>query len=227
MNLVTYIKSLFDTTPLDPTKRYETKSQACPRDLKIKKVAVNTCYGAGIGGAITSAIVPMMAINIVSMGLGTAVGAAAAGVFGGAASLWTMKQSEKLEKYFDWTDYSDRSQVMKDTMALKNVKLKVLLKVPSSPAYRINNLKRYGVLSKDFAERMQNIVTRFQKVDRTITSINYEFPLVTQRPSDNEAEQRIATAFEKAKEEKRKIKEEWNRFQKEVSADLPNFSPAA
>lgn len=223
-SLVTAIKGMFESKPLSPTQRYEKESQKSPRDLAIKRFAVDTFYNGSLATLATSIVAPLIVVNFATGGAMLAITAAAAGVFGVATSIWGMGKSNELNKEWDWTDYSNKVNVEKDSIAITNLDLNVLVKNSSSPVHRISNLKRYGVLSDESAKTMQSIVDRYLKIKQIITDLDYQYPLITRtNDQSNPSVQKISLAFQNAKLELKSIKTEWKSFQQAVKSDLPEL----
>ena len=210
--------------PISPTQRWEKKSHSCPRDLSIKRFGVDALFNGSVATLSGSLMAPFIATNFLTGGAFTV---AALGVLGVWASVKGLYKSYDLDKKLDWTDYSNKSKVEEDIISITSTKLKVLIAKSDSPAYRVGNLKKYGVLGKENASRMQSIVDRYIQNQENINDLAYRQPLVTKLINSNDARvKKIIGAFQNAVLEHKDIKAEWADFQRTVKSDLPNIDLA-
>ncbi len=214
------IKSFFSPKPLPPNERWEKMSANCKRDLTIKKVALDALKCLSVGSGIISFAVPFLALSLHSGGLFLAVGAAVVAVCGVAAAILGIRKAEDLQKYFDWTDYSDKFTIMQDCNRITQSSLKVLADIPQSCTSRISNLRKYGVLSSENGKRMQDIFTRYVQLRKDCKKYSYEHPDLAK----SHAEDVRLKEYNGLKKQLDDVKKEWKQFQQDVTPDLPTFA---
>ncbi len=202
--IVDKIKAVFATKELTPDERWKKLSQRCSRDITIKKIAAEALKYLSIGSSLVCATVPFMVLSLATGGLGLVLGAGIIAVAGVSASILGIFKSEELKKYFDFTDYSSQTTVRDDILKIKQRSLSELAFHLNSPVYRIDNLRRYGVISSKSADRMQLIFLNYIKFRDNCKNLAYE---------------NLSNDSEKAR--LKEIKQEWKQFQSTIDNDLP------
>lgn len=218
---VSRVTNFFKPHTLTPDERWRRESKYCVTINRISNVAAQIFKGLLVGMGVASLVVPSIVIGLGTSGLGLAIGAAAVAVAGVALSIFVFIQLEKMRKSLDFTDYSDKSVVSKDIDRLTRLPLDVLSEPRTSPIYRIDNLKRYGVIGGKSAERMQALCTNYKEARQLMQKYAYEYPHVA--IAGNSAGPGVEL-YKKAKERLEKSRLDWAQFQTDVVKDLPKFA---
>ena len=214
------IRAFFKPKELTPDERWKKESKHCRLANKVTNTAIHVIKATLVGVGIASLVVPAIAIAIGTGGLGIAIGAAVIAVAGVAAAILGFLKLEDVRKSLDFTDYSDKSTVIKDINRITQLPLQVLSEAPNSPVYRIKQLCKWGVIGSKSAARMQAIYKSYKDAHQLVQKYVYDHPHV--QNIDNLTGPSVA-AYKKAKERLDKANVEWVQFQQDVLKDVPKF----
>jgi hypothetical protein len=219
-NFLDKIRSLVKPQVLSPVERWQKKSKSCGFDLKIKEAALVALKAVSVGTGLTSLVVPTLALALPTGGLSLAIGSAIIAVAGVSASILGVYKTEKLRKYFDWTDYSDKATVKQDIERITNLDLEALANQSDSPVHRIKNLTKYGILSSKQASRMKGIFKSFVEARKYCQKLSYDNPRMFKAQNLQDP---AFMAYNRGKEKLEAINKTWMQFQHDVSSDLPSI----
>jgi hypothetical protein len=187
----------------------------------VAKTAIQVLKGISVGVGIGCLIVPFVAVALGTGGLGIALGVAAIAVAGVAAAILGFMKLEERRKSLDFTDYSDKSTVMKDIDRITQLPLQVLADTPNSPIYRIDKLCKYGVIGSKSAKRMHAIFDSYKDANQLLDKYVYDNPHVYNKIDNLTGP--ATQAYKKARQRLDQANIDWIQFQKDILRDVPQF----
>jgi hypothetical protein len=224
-----FFTSLFSPNkPLSPVERWEKMSATSPRDNSIKSVALEVLHKGSWVGVGASIVVPLIWLHIGTGGLSLAIGAVALGVFGLLSSKLGISQSSRLKNKWDWTDYSDKTTMLTDCERITKLSLSQLNSTPASPLLRLDNMRKYGVISSGSAGKLQNIFDRYINTKKIANQLAFANPAFKSVHDDfpvlSNVQKKLYVNYREAKENLKMIKTEWKGLQNDLLVDLSTFN---
>jgi hypothetical protein len=138
---------------VSPEERWANASKHSKRDNIIKAIGLAVIALIGVAAVpVLFATAPLSLSALATVGCVVACVAAPI-LSGGIATLVGFKM--------DWNNYSDKKIVEEDRRDLTSKSLEDLYRNPASALHRIENLKKYGVLSEDIANQMAEFKTQY------------------------------------------------------------------
>lgn len=206
-----------------PTERWESKRTLSFGDNLIKHIAIGIFGTLGVLGFVgfgfTPAVIlvgfPFLAVTLPYM-IGT-VTLLGMGVVSGM-----------LCSYFDLNNYRDEKTVRADCIFLTTRPLNEIY--GSSVIQRMDNLEKYGILSKKTAENIKIVLKKYENCLHVINQPRAPCLIGKNNRFTNhiiEAYKKSIEVYEKAVEEHQQVQIEWNHLQENILEDLPTLDVIA
>lgn len=215
------MSSLSNVLPLqgveDSTAVWEEKSKLCERDQLIKKIAIAA-----------------IAVLGVALGVGLFTGVFLARVLapvGMLTVLFSVLFAAFASESCDWTKYSDKKVAQRVVDCIKTVDLEKFVElskkhyffdgVRPDTKFEIDNLERYGFINKDKARKMHKFANEWKENETLIIREKRENKVLIDLRKKGQTQGQIIASlveYDKAIEARKKLKEEWVEFRKELTA---------
>lgn len=233
-----------DSSNSNPSVSYEKSVSKCTRDLVIKKMALSIIILLNVAalGAIFTYITlycpiperPLLISTFVVGVLGALVSlkVPTLGVTGGnytqftnpvsllgrAATLILFGPVLLVIKKIDWTNYADPYVANQVSEELSRLSFKEL-----SPLYgpRIENLKKYGFISQEKAQKLKDLHEHYQKHKKAHDLFLTHSKNFLKEITDDKAENLFLQNLDKTKESLEDIESDWLQLKHQIIPSLP------
>lgn len=199
-----------------PTERWKDKSKHSQRDNIIKGIAVAILGSLGLVGlcglAFMPLILPVGSLNPVTF---------MTYLFGNILLLGLGVGSFTLSvDWLDWRNYSNKEQVNKEGVELTTQSLAFLVSKQSSPIHRLENLKKYGVISEEIADKLKDVSQKYENCLEKMHVIEYTYSGLNVNVQ-NRFTNEIYKSYENLKKVKEDIEFEFEKLEADLLHDLP------